>query len=52
MGAPVIVIHAPWSFDNRCGQFSLLLGGRCRLLGAGRRLPLVVILLFEVVGIV
>ena len=40
VGAGYIVIGGCWSFNSRCWRDSLLLGGRCRSLGAGRRLPL------------
>ena len=42
VGAGYAVVRGHWSFDSRCWWSSLLLGGRCRSLGAGRRLPLAV----------
>ena len=40
VGAGYAVVRGHWSFDSRCWWSSLLLGGRCRSLGAGCRLPL------------
>ena len=40
MGAGYAVVRGHWSFDSSCWWSSLLLGGRCHLLGAGCHLPL------------
>ena len=40
VGTGYVVIGGRWSFNSRCWWDSLLLGGGCRSLGAGRRLPL------------
>ena len=40
VGAGYIVVGGRWSFNSRCWQDSLLLGCRCRSLGAGRCLLL------------
>ena len=42
VGVGYAVVRGHWSFDSRCWWSSLLPGGRCRSLGAGRRLPLAV----------
>ena len=40
VGAGYVVVGGRWSFNSRCWRDLLLLGGRCRSLGAGCRLPL------------
>ena len=42
VGASYALVGGRWSFDSCCWWCWLLLGGRCRSLGAGRRLPLAV----------
>ena len=40
VGAGYVFVGGRWSFNGHCWQDSLLLGGGCRSLGAGRRLLL------------
>ena len=40
VGAGYVVVGGRWSFNSCCWQDSLLLGCRCRSLGAGCHLPL------------
>ena len=42
VGIGYAVVRGRWSFYSRCWWSPLLLGGQCRSLGAGRRLPLAV----------